>query len=127
MSRYLAAPYVSFPEGTSWNGTQRLAVNLELEGAVPDHVPRDALRGREDDRLRLRVLHKLRTDPILRIRWEVCQTLEFLPQGVGDRGRRVFLEPVVLLPSHGLDLFDVVLVGVDVIRRHRTAEALRLP
>src|SRR2546425_5019449 len=88
-----------------------LAVDRELE--VPDlqHVPRDALRRREDDGIRLRVPVEFHLQAVLRVRREIREASELLPELPRDRGIGILSEEVVLLPPHGLDLLSVILIG----------------
>ena len=88
-------------------------VDLELEGTDADHVPRDALRGREDDALRVRISHQPGADPILRIDREIGETGKFVSQPMRNRGFVFLFEKEVLLPAHRLDVFDVRLVGLS--------------
>src|SRR5207247_9024155 len=84
-----------------------------LEGTDADHVPRDALRGREDDALRVRISHQPGADPILRIDREIGETGKFVSQPMRNRGFVFLFEKEVLLPAHRLDVFDVRLVGLS--------------
>src|SRR5437773_432267 len=88
-------------------------VDLELEGTDADHVPRDALRGREDDALRVRISRQPGADPILRIDREIGETGKFVSQPMRNRGFVFLFEKEVLLPAHRLDVFDVRLVGLS--------------
>src|SRR6267143_3794997 len=88
-----------------------LAVDCELE--VPDlqHVPRDALRRREDDGFRLRGPVEFYRQAVLRVRREIREASELLPELPRDRRVWVLVEEVVLLPPRGLDLLLVILIG----------------
>src|SRR5207244_12817838 len=87
------------------------AVDLELEDAVPNHLPGDPLRGREDDPLGIRVFDQLGAYPVLRIRRKICEALKLVAELVRNRGLGVLLEDEIFLSTDRLDFVNIVLGG----------------
>src|SRR6267143_759608 len=82
-------------------------INPELEDAMADHFARDALRGYEDDPLRVRVLDQPRWHSVLWIDGEVGESREFPAEGVRNRRLGILFEKIVLFPPHRLDALHV--------------------
>src|SRR5207245_8927576 len=101
------------------------AVDLELEHAVPNHLPRNSLGGREHDSLGIRVFDQLGADAVLRIRRKICEALKLVAELVRDRGLGVLLEEEVFLATHRLDFLPIVLGGT--FGRHRGPDRHRPP
>src|SRR5437016_7400162 len=87
--------------------------DLELEGTDADHFPGNALRGREDNPLRVRISLEPGADPILRVDREIGETGKFVSQPMRNRGFVFLLEKEVLLSAHRLDVSYIGLVGLS--------------
>src|SRR5256886_14355624 len=64
------------------------AVDLELEDAIPSHLPRHSLGSGEDDPLGIRVFDQLGGDPGFRIRGRIWEPPKLWAGRVGERGVR---------------------------------------
>src|SRR3989449_2539902 len=87
------------------------AVDLELEDAIPSHLPRNSLGSGEDDPLGIRVFDHLGGDPVFRIRRKISEPLKLVAELVGNRGLGVLPEEEIFLSTHRLDFLHIVLGG----------------